>query len=105
MGQDHETSDADERSLSFLGRSTPAGMAVRTVSIPAHTDLVYEPSEWTRALVIVEAGEVELECHTGARARFGAGSVLFFDGLPLRAVRNAACGPALLSAVSRCAER
>jgi hypothetical protein len=76
-------------------------MAVRMVSIRAYGELAYEPSAWTGALVVVEAGEVELECHSGDCARFGEGAVLFLEGLPLRAVRNTGRGPALLSAASR----
>jgi hypothetical protein len=76
-------------------------MGVRLVSIPRQSELAYEPSDWAGALVVVEAGEVELECASGARACFATGSVLFFDGLGLRAVRNAGCEPALLSATTR----
>ena len=43
----------DERPASLLGRSAPAGMAVRVASIPAHGELAYEPSERTGALVSV----------------------------------------------------
>lgn len=93
--------DRDERPVSFLGRPAPAGMDSRVVSIPAHGQLVYEPSEWARALVVVEEGEIELECRGGTSACFGAGSVLFFDGLGLRAVRNSGGETVLLSAVSR----
>ncbi|MBA2533395.1 MAG: hypothetical protein H0V21_00120 [Rubrobacter sp.] len=53
------------------------------------------------ALVVVERGEIELECERGTRRRFGRGSVLWVSGLPLRALRNSGRGPALLVAVSR----
>ena len=43
----------DERPVSLLGRPAPAGMAVRVSSIPAHGELVYEPSERTGALVSI----------------------------------------------------
>ena len=93
--------DCDEAPVSFLGRPTPPGMDMRLVSIPRQSELAYEPSEWAGALVVVEAGEVELECRGGASACFATGSVLFFEGLGLRAVRNAGDEPALLSAVTR----
>ena len=93
--------DCDEAPVSFLGRPAPPGMDVRLVSIPRQSELAYEPSEWAGALVVVEAGEVELECRGGASACFATGSVLFFEGLGLRAVRNAGDEPALLSAVTR----
>jgi hypothetical protein len=93
--------DPDEHSVSFLGRPAPTGMDLRAVSIPAHGEVAYEPADWAGALVVVEAGEIELECCGGTSARFAAGSLLFFDGLGLRAVRNSRGEPALLSAVSR----
>lgn len=93
--------DCDEAPVSFLGRPAPPGMDVRLVSIPRHSELAYEPSEWAGALVVVEAGEVELECRGGASACFATGSVLFFEGLGPRAVRNPGEEPALLSAVTR----
>jgi hypothetical protein len=37
-------------------------LAVRLVSIPAHSEMADEPSEWAGAVVVVEAGEIELEC-------------------------------------------
>ena len=76
-------------------------MEVRVVAIPGHCELEYEPAEWAGSLVVVEAGEIELECRSGRSAFFDAGSVLFFDGLGLRAVRNNGGEPVLLSAVSR----
>jgi quercetin dioxygenase-like cupin family protein len=96
--------ECDDRPVSFVARPAPAGMAVHLVSIAVQSEVAYEPSDWIGALVVVEAGEIELECHSGACARFGAGSVLFFEGLPLRTVRNAGRGPALLSAVNRCGQ-
>ena len=93
--------DPDERPVSFLGLPTPAGMDVHVVSIPAHTQLVYEPAAWAGTLVVVEAGEIELECRGGTSVCFGARSVLFFDGLGLRAIRNNSGEKVLLSAVSR----
>jgi hypothetical protein len=91
----------EECPVSFLGRPAPAGMDLRVVSIPAHSQLVYEAVEWAGALVIVEAGEIEVECRRGTSACFAAGSVLFFDGLGLRAVRNRCGKTVLLCAVSR----
>lgn len=93
--------DRDERPVSFLGLPARAGMDLRVVSIPPHTRLAYEPAVWAGALVVVEAGEIELECRRGARACFAAGSVLFFDGLELGTVRNRTGEKVLLSAVSR----
>jgi hypothetical protein len=90
-----------EEGISFIGRPAPDWLAVRRVTIPGHGEMAYEPSEWAGALVIVEAGEIELECVRGECARFRAGAVLVFEGLRLRAVRNRSTEPALLSAASR----
>ena len=97
--------EPDELPISFLARTAPAGVDVRVVSISSHGELAYEPSEWAGALVIVETGEIELECCSGARACFGTGSVLFFDGLSLRAVRNIGGETVLLSAAIRHIDR
>ena len=91
----------DERPVSFLGRAAPAGMDLRVVSIPAHSQLVYDAVEWAGALVVVEAGELELECSGGTSACFAAGSVLFFDGLGLLAIRNSCGETVLLCVVTR----
>ena len=93
--------DPDERPVSFLGGPVPVGKSLQVVSIPAHAELPYEPSQWAEALVVVEAGEIELECASGARAIFGPSSVLFFDGLGLRTISNVGSETVLLSAVSR----
>lgn len=51
--------------------------------------------------MLVECGEVELECVGGSRTRFAAGAVIALAGLPLRVMRNRGAEPALLVAVSR----
>ena len=93
--------DHDEHPVSFLGRPAPAGINLREVSIPAHSHLVYERADWAGALVVVEAGEIELEGCDGTSACFPAGSVLCFDGLALRAIRSTGGETVLLSAASR----
>jgi hypothetical protein len=64
----------------------------------------YDEAEWRDALVVVEHGEIELECSSGSRRRFGSGAVLCLNGLPLRALHNGGLGPAVLSAVSLAGE-
>ncbi len=82
------------------GRSWP-GFTVRTVVLPGGTSVEYEEAEWRGTLVIVVAGLVELETIGGARRGFGAGDVLFFAGLRLRALHNANGEDVVLQAVSR----
>lgn len=91
----------DSHTVSFHGRHPPAQFAVRQVTIPAGGERAYLPREWADALVIVEAGEIELECTAGSRASFPAGSVMFFDSLPIRTLRNRRRRPAVLTALTR----
>jgi hypothetical protein len=58
-------------------------------------------AEWRDALVIVERGDVELECAAGGRRRFCGGAVLWLEGIDLRVLHNVGDGPAVLLAVSR----
>jgi FAD/FMN-containing dehydrogenase len=58
-------------------------------------------AEWRDRLIVVEAGQVELECRGGARARFVRADVLFVDGLSVCLVRNPGRVPAVLGTVAR----
>jgi hypothetical protein len=58
--------------------------------------------DWHDALVIVERGEVDLECTAGGRRRFGAGAVLWLTGIRLAALHNVGAEPVVLIAVTRC---
>jgi hypothetical protein len=64
----------------------------------------FEEREWDDALVIVERGEVDLECANGGRLRFVAGDILWLTGLPVRSLRNPGVEPAVLVAISRRAQ-
>jgi FAD/FMN-containing dehydrogenase len=86
--------------LPSLGR--PAGRFVRHVAeiAPGQARPIDEPW-WDDALVLVEAGEVELECRGGGRATFVRGDVLFVVGLEARSLRNRGTSPAVVAAVGR----
>jgi hypothetical protein len=87
--------------LSFLGRQLSPSFERRTVSVaPGHVR-AYVESDWLDALVVVERGEIELECLDGKRQRFVRGDSLWLSGLPLKLLRNPGDEPALLVAVSR----
>ena len=59
--------DADPSPLSFLGRRLPPRFARRVVVLaPEHT-CIYDDAEWRGAIVVVEHGQVELECLDGSR--------------------------------------
>ncbi len=57
--------------------------------------------EWEDRMIVVEDGEIELECRGGGRARFVPGDVLFVSGLSVSAIRNAGPVSAVLGTVSR----
>jgi len=84
-----------------LGRRLPPPFRRRVVAVPPCGELAFDEAEWRDALVVVERGEIELVCLGGSRERFGRGDVLWLAGLPLGALRNPGCEPALLAAVSR----
>jgi hypothetical protein len=73
----------DGERISFLGSQLPAGFAISQVTIPAASERAYVHREWAGALVVVETGQIEVECLSGRRASFASGAVLFFDSLPL----------------------
>jgi hypothetical protein len=87
--------------LSIAGRQLPAAFVRREVAIAPGEERPYDPDEWLDALVIVEQGEIELECRAGHLARFRRGDILWLADLPLRALRNRGPEPVVLVAVSR----
>jgi hypothetical protein len=87
--------------LSLLGRHLPPAFELRVVAVAPGCRRTYDEAEWRDALVVVERGEIELDCATGGHPRFGSGDVLWLVGLPLRALSNRGHEPALVVAVSR----
>jgi hypothetical protein len=87
--------------LSFLHRRLPRSFEVRVIGFAPAGVRAYNPVEWRDALVVVERGEIELECMHGSRLRFGRGAVLWLAGLSVRAIHNRGPGTALLVAVAR----
>jgi hypothetical protein len=79
----------------------PPGFELRAVRIGPGDERGYDEAEWRDAVVFVWQGEVELEGLAGARCTVERGDVLWLVGLPLRALCNRGCEPALLIAVSR----
>ena len=77
------------------------GFARRTVVLGPGVSRRSHDAEWDDALVIVERGEVGLECTAGGRRRFGAGSVLWLTGISLAALHNEGTEPVVLIAVTR----
>jgi hypothetical protein len=93
--------ECDDERVSFLGRRLPERFVCREVTIACMSERAYDEGEWAGAVVVVEEGELELECRGGSRSRFASGSVLFFASLGLRTLRNPGDAPVLLTAVTR----
>lgn len=63
-------------------------------------ELDVDAGRWRDVLVLLESGEVELECAAGERSRFPAGAVLCLRP-SVRFLRGSGCEPARLIAISR----
>lgn len=79
----------------------PSAFVRRVVVVPPGCERTYDEGEWRDAIVVVQRGEIDLECVNGGERRFGRGDVLYLSPLPLRALRNAGRESAVLVAVSR----
>jgi quercetin dioxygenase-like cupin family protein len=69
-------------------RAPPPGCRLRAVTIAPGCQLAGEAVAWAHALIVVELGELEVECAGGGRASFTAGAVLCFRRLDVRWLRN-----------------
>lgn len=87
--------------LSFACKRVPPAFELRFVRMDPGCRRPYDPAEWADALVVVEEGQLELECLQGGRRCFRRGDVVWLARLPLRALHNPGSLPLLLSAVSR----
>jgi hypothetical protein len=87
--------------ISLLGARRPKRFRLRTLILQPLDAIDYHPADWLGTFVVVERGELEVECRRGGRARFREGAVLVFAGLALQRLRNASRLPLVLSALSR----
>jgi len=93
--------DGSPDRLSFLDASVPQAFEVRLLSLPAGHEAEILDSGWRDALVVVERGELDLECAGGSRLRLRSGDVLWLCGLEVRRLLQRGREPTLLSAVAR----
>jgi uncharacterized pyridoxamine 5'-phosphate oxidase family protein len=93
--------DARPEPLAFLGNPLPRWVQRRVISIAPGDVRPYDESEWRDSLVIVEAGEIALECTRGGRTTFRAGDVLWLVDIPVVRMCNDGVQPAVIVAVSR----
>jgi hypothetical protein len=87
--------------ISFLGARCPKDFRLHTLTLHPRNSIDYRPADWDDALVVVERGELEVECRSGARARFEEGAILAFATLAVRRLRNPSSKPLVLSILSR----
>jgi hypothetical protein len=75
----------------------------RTITLLPGGSRPHDEDEWRGALVVVDAGEIELCCSAGGSRTFGVGSVLWFTGLDLVVVRNPGTTDAVFRGITRAA--
>jgi len=91
----------DDLEVERLPGSDSPNYARRTIELAPHAFLGEEDVNWEQAIIFVTAGEIELVCSSGARARFRSGDILCVAPFPKRAVRNSGAEPARLLALWR----
>jgi hypothetical protein len=79
----------------------PQGFTRRVFRIAAGVELGLELCRVPDAIVVVEEGELELECGSGTRRRFGRGSMIPIARVPVMHARNVGPGQLALVFVSR----
>lgn len=73
----------------------------RVVTIEPGLALPFDEAHWSDTLVMIDDGELEIECQLGGRRRFPRGTVLWLAGIDARALHNVGDDPTVLVAVSR----
>lgn len=87
--------------MSLLRGALPPWTERRVVTIDPGEARPYVEDEWRDALVVIEAGSVDLECVAGSHRTFGKGDLLWLVGIPLRMLRNRGPDAVVLVAISR----
>ena len=65
--------DSNDR-LSFLGRELPEAFVLKILTLAPESEEPYREEDWADAIVIVERGELEVECQAGGRKLFRRGA-------------------------------
>ena len=94
MNRDDDAIDVDRLAASSTGNFTS-----RIVELPLLSVLDDDAVDWEGAIVFVTAGEIEIDCQSGARATFRGGDILCFASLRGFTVRNSGSEPARLLAI------
>jgi quercetin dioxygenase-like cupin family protein len=83
----------------------PPGFTRRVFRVAPGGEVGDEAGRLRDAIVVVEEGELELDCAAGTSQRFGPGSMIALAGLPASRLRSVGPGPLVLVAVSRARAR
>ena len=94
------TGDGCDGEALFRG-PLPEGFSRRVFRVAPGLELGLDPDRLPDAVVVVEQGELELECRAGTCRRFGRGSMIPIARLPVSHLRSVGAGPLVLVAVSR----
>jgi hypothetical protein len=94
---------ADECAGDVLFRGPlPDGFSRCVLRVAPGLELAVQPGRLPDdSMVVVEQGELELECRAGTSRRFGRGSMIPLAWLPVARIRSVGPGPLVLVAVSR----
>jgi hypothetical protein len=79
----------------------PADFSRRVLRVAPGLELGLEPGRLPDAILVVEQGELELECRAGTCRRFGRGSMIPIARLPIARLRSVGPCPLVLVAVWR----
>ncbi len=82
-------------------RQLPPPLARGVVVLAPGAERATTAAEWSGALVLVDAGTLEVECASGSCERFARGALLALGWLPVRTIRNPGPVPLRLVAVRR----
>jgi hypothetical protein len=91
----------DESAVALFRAPLPAGFSRRVFRVAPGLELGLGPDGLPDAIVVVEQGELELECRAGTCRRFPPGSMISIARLPVAHLRSVGTRPLVLVAVSR----
>jgi hypothetical protein len=94
------TADASDGDALFRD-PLPEGFSRRVLRVAPGLELDLDARGLADTLVLVEGGELELECRAGTRRRFGRGSMIPLARLAVVQARSVGLVPLVLLAVSR----
>lgn len=100
-GSDEDRTAEGPDPLPFVDGPVSPAFRRQVVTLEPGEALAYVEADWRGALVVVERGDLELECRAGGRRRFGSRDVLWLDGLGLARLRNPGHDLTVLVAVRR----